>query len=39
MSAGEHLVEFDGSKLTSGIYIYELKYRNKIKSSNMILIK
>lgn len=37
--AGYHDVEFDGSRLASGIYLYRLKTKNQVRSRKMILIK
>ncbi len=36
---GNHEVDFDGSKLSSGIYFYTLKVNNFIQSKKMLLIK
>lgn len=36
---GYHDVEFDASRLASGIYLYRLKTKNQIQSRKMILIK
>ncbi len=38
-SQGEHLIDFDGTKLGSGIYVYRLSSPNKVISRKMILIK
>ena len=38
-SAGYHVIDFDGSKLTSGIYFYQMKTNNYVKSKKMILLK
>jgi len=35
--AGYHKIDFDGSKLTSGIYIYTIKANNFAQSKKMIL--
>jgi len=37
--AGYHKIDFDGSKLTSGIYIYSIKANNFTQSKKMILAK
>jgi len=37
--AGEYVVEFDGSKLSSGIYFYTLNFGNQRISRKMCLIK
>jgi len=37
--AGYHKIDFDGSKLTSGIYIYTIKANNFAQSKKMILAK
>jgi hypothetical protein len=37
--AGSHLVEFDGSNLASGIYIYKIEAGNFAQSRKMVLIK
>lgn len=37
--AGKHSVEFDGTKLTSGIYICRMEAGNKIFSRKMVLLK
>lgn len=39
LPAGDHDYEFDGTKLTSGIYIYKIRAGNFIKSKKMILVK
>ncbi len=39
LSPGNYSVEFDGSGLTSGIYVYILKSRSKIFTSKMMLVK
>jgi serine protease AprX len=35
--AGSHQVEFDGSKLPGGIYIYRVKANNEVNTNRMIL--
>jgi hypothetical protein len=37
--AGWHAVEFDGSKLPSGVYIYQLQVNNYVETKKMLLIK
>jgi hypothetical protein len=37
--AGKHNIEFDGAKLTSGIYICRMEAGNKIFSRKMVLLK
>ena len=39
MSSGYHEVEFDGSHLTSGMYIYRLTYGGKSMIRKMLLVK
>jgi len=39
MPAGEYVVEFDGSGLTSGIYFYQLRAGNFFETRKMILMK
>lgn len=38
-SAGSHQVEFDASNLPSGVYIYQLRFGNRLESRKMMLIK
>lgn len=38
-AAGYHQFDFDGSSLSSGIYIYQLKGENFLEKKNMLLIK
>jgi hypothetical protein len=38
-SAGSHQVTFDGRKLASGIYFYQLKTQNGIEQKKMLLMK
>jgi hypothetical protein len=38
-SAGTHEVRFEGSKLASGVYVYQLVSGNKILSNKLILMK
>jgi len=37
--AGEYQVEFDGEGLSSGIYFYQLKFKDFIQTKKMILLK
>ena len=37
--AGEHKIEFNGSKLSSGVYYYQLRVNNFISTKKMILLK
>jgi len=37
--AGSYEIDFSGSDLTSGIYFYQLKYREFVESKKMILLK
>ncbi len=37
--AGDYIVEFDGSNLSSGIYVYRLQSNNFVESKKMVLIK
>ena len=39
MDAGHHEVEFDGSKLASGVYIYRIEAGSFIKERKMMLLK
>jgi len=39
MTSGSYEVNFDGSKLSSGVYLYTLKTDNYTASKKMILIK
>jgi len=39
MTSGSYEVDFDGSKLSSGVYLYTLKTDNYTASKKMILIK
>ena len=40
LTAGKHLVTFEpGSALSSGIYFYELKYKDRIAVNKMVLMK
>ena len=38
-SAGYHKVNFDASKLTSGVYVYTINVNNFIQSKKMLLMK
>lgn len=37
--AGNYTIRFDGSKLASGIYLYQLKSENFTQTYKMILLK
>jgi hypothetical protein len=39
MSAGNHIIEFNGSKLSSGIYFYKIDAGGFIQTKKMLLIK
>ena len=39
LGAGMHSIEYDASRLSSGIYIYQLSYQDKIERKKMILLK
>ncbi len=39
LNAGRHKVEFNASRMSSGVYFYRLKTANKIISKKMLLIK
>ncbi len=39
LNAGRHEFEFDGTKLTSGVYFYSIIYENSVKSGKMVLLK
>jgi hypothetical protein len=39
MSAGTHVVEFDGSRLSSGVYFYRLEMAGMSQSRKMVLLK
>ncbi len=39
MSSGAHTVNFDGSQLTSGVYVYRLKSGNQTLTQKMTLVK
>lgn len=39
MSAGEHVVSFDASHLTSGIYLYKIESGSFIRVNKMLLVK
>lgn len=38
-NAGNYTIDFDGSKLSTGIYVYKLMFNNQMLSRKMILIK
>ena len=37
--AGNYEIDFNGSDLASGVYLYALKYNNNILSKKMVLLK
>jgi len=39
LTKGEHTTTFTGNNLSSGIYIYQLKYNNAITTGKMLLLK
>lgn len=39
MQAGNHVANFDGSNLSSGLYIYQLSFNGEVSAKNMMLIK
>ena len=39
MKTGKHTVEFDGSDLSSGVYLYTLQSESNFKAKKMVLIK
>jgi hypothetical protein len=39
MSAGDHIIEFNGSQLSSGMYFYKLKAGEYVQTKKMLLIK
>ncbi len=39
ISSGTHSVRFDARNLSSGVYMYQLKFANQTLTSNMLLIK
>ncbi|MBO8130051.1 MAG: T9SS type A sorting domain-containing protein [Candidatus Marinimicrobia bacterium] len=39
LSAGEHMIKFDGRKLPTGLYFYELKSGNFSEMKKMVLLK
>lgn len=38
-TAQTYSVEFDGTKLSSGVYIYEIRYNNQSLTQKMMLMK
>ena len=36
---GRHTVDFDGSNLSSGVYMYRLNFANKTFTKKMLLLK
>jgi len=39
MTAGNHTATFDGSNLSSGLYIYQLSFNGQVSAKNMMLVK
>jgi hypothetical protein len=39
MNAGAHTIEFDASRLTSGVYFYRLEAGDFLSQKRMLLIK
>ncbi|MCF7824708.1 MAG: T9SS type A sorting domain-containing protein [Candidatus Marinimicrobia bacterium] len=39
LTAGNHVASFDGSNLSSGLYIYQLSFNGQVSAKNMMLIK
>jgi hypothetical protein len=39
MDAGKHIVKFDASKLTSGVYLYQVSAGKFVETKKMILLK
>lgn len=39
MSAGEHQIQFDGTGLSSGVYIYQLQTKDFVQTRKMLLLK
>jgi hypothetical protein len=39
LSSGQHIYEFDGSGLTSGVYFYRMVTEEFTKSRKMLLVK
>lgn len=39
LTAGSHVATFDGSSLSSGLYIYQLSFNGEVSAKNMMLIK
>jgi len=37
--AGEHVVEWDGSRVASGIYLYRFPIRGYVETKKMLLLK
>ena len=37
--AGDYILTFDGSKLTSGVYLYQLKSNNFLETKKLVLLK
>ncbi len=39
LNAGNHVVTFDGSNLSSGLYIYQISFNGEVNAKNMMLVK
>jgi hypothetical protein len=39
MGAGKHTVKFDATKLTSGVYLYQVSAGKFVETKKMILLK
>jgi len=39
LEAGHHDLQFDGSGLASGVYFYQIRFKNQIKTGRMTLVK
>jgi len=39
LTAGNHVANFNGSNLSSGLYIYQLSFNGEVNTKNMMLIK
>jgi len=39
LHAGNHTAQFNGSDLSSGLYIYQLSFNGEVSAKNMLLVK